>query len=225
VISSPVDSRVPCGRSADLRLRVTRGAPPPCRRGLRPVVVSCLRWSEAIGLPRATSTSCGARCRPLHRQDAGGRVRITEATKSDASRRSMAMPPTLVKVLAIPGTELTEPSRPRDPADRRHRTVGDGGPPAGGTATASICRLWRCPCRRAFGRYVCVRHASALSGRRKGREVSRSGHGPSVLERRVLCLSRSGCVSAHDSSKAVAEGLGEPRCERGRPSVTECEGM
>jgi hypothetical protein len=67
-------------------------------------------------------------------------------------------------------------------------------------------RLWRRPCRCAFGRYVCVRNASALSGRRKGRDVSRSRHGPSVLERRVLCLSRSGCVSAHDSTKAVAEG-------------------
>jgi integrase len=60
-----------------------------------------LRWSEVIGLRIGDVDYL---TRTLHVRQAveevNGRVRIVPATKSDASRRSLAVPPTVTEALA-----------------------------------------------------------------------------------------------------------------------------
>lgn len=60
-----------------------------------------LRWSEAIGL-RVVDVNFLGRTLSVRQtvEEVGGHVRIIDATKSNASRRSMAIPPTLVGELA-----------------------------------------------------------------------------------------------------------------------------
>lgn len=60
-----------------------------------------LRWSEAIGL-RIRDVGFLTRTIDVRQtvEEVGGHVRVVEATKSDASRRSMAVPPTLLADIA-----------------------------------------------------------------------------------------------------------------------------
>ncbi|MET0727084.1 MAG: site-specific integrase [Acidimicrobiales bacterium] len=91
--------------TADELFALAAEVPPRFRALVLTAGVMGLRWSEAIGL-RVVDVNFLSRTMRVRQtvEEVGGQVRIVDATKSDASRRSMAMPPTLVTELA---THLT----------------------------------------------------------------------------------------------------------------------